>query len=123
MSEDNLRPDTSKRVEKIEKRIKELDIENNIMLLRANINNGLTKIKKEFAYPKENTAIILGKKEIDLLYKAYELLEIESEFKVGFNSKGFIDYIWDAKVYVADVPSVVDVVISAESFVRNAESN
>ena len=121
MSENNLRSYTSKRVEKIEERIKELDIENNLMLLRANINDGLLKAKKEFgagSYP--GTAVILGKREIDLLYKAHELLEIESEFKIDFNSKGYIDCIWGSKVYVADVLSMVDVVISAESFVRDA---
>jgi len=120
MLENNLRPDTSKRVKNIERKIKELNIENDLMLLRSNINNGFVKARRAFGIDSySNMAIILGKKEIDLLYAAHELLEIESVFKIDFNSDGYIDYIWNSKVYVADIPSMTDVVISAGSFVRN----
>lgn len=120
MSENSLRPETNKRIENIEKRIKELDIENNLTSLRSNINNGFVKARREFGIDSySNMAIILGKKEIDLLYVAHELLEIESVFKIDFNSDGYIDYIWNSKVYVVDIPSMTNVVISAGSFVRN----
>ena len=110
-----LRPQASERVENIERKLKELNIEKRLMALRADINNKLVEFKMNIGDAKK--IIVLGRNELNLLYDAHELLEIESEFKLDFNEKGFIDKVWNMDIYVSDAGSCVDIFGKADNII------
>lgn len=96
------------RMAKIKNRLQELNKEKDLMCLRAQINDALTEFVREYGYIEEKV-LIIGRKELVLLYEAHALSDIESTFKLELDDDGFIVRVWSMDIYTGNVDSFIGV--------------
>jgi hypothetical protein len=109
-----IRRGTAEKISKIEREIQELEVKKDFTYLSDKINTVSTEFKKKYSITAKKV-LILGKNELDLLYKSYDFFGRT----LGEDSMtdGFITSVWGMDIYTSDVDSFVGIFGKANNII------